>query len=274
MGRGPLPPNIHWATGSGTWDTSTYNWKGAVGSTNYVDGVPVEFKDADATGNPTVTLGITVQPASVAASASSQDYILTGSGAINGSAGLSKSGTSALTLDLANDYTGGTTLSAGTLNLKQASALGDVSGTVTIFGGTLDNTKGSALTTLDYPQAWNGDFTFAGSSDLNLGAGGVTLGFLSHRHGQRRHPHRRRQYRRHGLWLDQSRQRDAGAECRAEYQLGRHLDGQRRHVAIGLWQPAHHFNGDTRLVGGTLLLADPSALPTAPLTWPPVTPAA
>ena len=176
VGGGVFPPNIHWATGSGTWDTSLFSWKGIPGnSTNYVDGVPVQFGDTDAITNPIVTLNTTVAPASVVFSAASHAYTLTGSGNITGGVTLSKSGSSSVTLDVANTHTGGSQLLAGTLNLKNAAALGDVSGTVTLSGGTLDNTSGGPLTLLNYPQAWNGNFTFNGSANLDMGVGTVVM---------------------------------------------------------------------------------------------------
>ena len=87
---------------------------------------------------------------------------------------LTKTGDGTLTLGGSNTYTGGTTLSAGRLNLNNASALG--SGVLTISGGTIGNTSGGtvALSTNNV-QNWNGDFTFAGPNDLDLGAGAVTM---------------------------------------------------------------------------------------------------
>lgn len=89
---------------------------------------------------------------------------------------LSGSGTGALTLSGANTFTGGFTLSSGaTVNLNHAAALG--TGTFSIAGGSINNTTGSALTlTSNNSQAWNGDFTFTGTSNLHLGTGAVTLG--------------------------------------------------------------------------------------------------
>jgi len=171
---GPVPPNIHWATGNGTWDTSTHNWRSAVGSTNYVEGVPVQFKDVDATGNPIVTLNSSVQPASVLVNAT-KNYTLTGSGSIDGSANLTKVGSGAVTLNLASGFTGGTAISQGTVNIQKAAAFGGASGVLTMLGGTLDNTSTGPLTLLNYPQVWNGDFAFAGSHDLDMGSGSVTL---------------------------------------------------------------------------------------------------
>ena len=93
---------------------------------------------------------------------------------VNG--GLTKSGaTYALTLAGPNTYAGGTTLSTGPLNLNSAGALG--TGPFTIAGGSIDNTSGAPLTMANNnAQFWTGDFSFAGSTNLNLGAGTVALG--------------------------------------------------------------------------------------------------
>ncbi|MBI3162007.1 MAG: autotransporter-associated beta strand repeat-containing protein, partial [Chloroflexi bacterium] len=102
--------------------------------------------------------------------------ILTHNGVISGGASrLTKAGADELTLTTANTFTGGVTLSAGTLNIDNAQALGTIAGTFIIVGGTIDNTSGAALTTLDYPQSWTGNFTFAGTNDLNLGTGAVSM---------------------------------------------------------------------------------------------------
>ncbi len=165
---------LEWGTGDGTWAVGTLGWN-IGGATPWADGNVALFGDTLSTGNPTVTLNTEVLPQGVVAG-SIRNYTMTGSGHIGGSAEVRKLGPGALTLDVANAHTGGTTLLAGTLNVENVAALGDASGMFTIGGGTLDNTSGSPLTLNSYPQAWNGDFTFAGSSDLNLGAGSVTLG--------------------------------------------------------------------------------------------------
>jgi autotransporter-associated beta strand protein len=80
-----------------------------------------------------------------------------------------------LTLAGANTYNGTTTLSSGTLNLNSTTALG--TSVLVVGGGTLDNTSGTALALANNnTQSWNADFTFAGSNNLNLGSGAVTLG--------------------------------------------------------------------------------------------------
>ena len=103
------------------------------------------------------------------------------SGVISGTAGgyLNKAGTGTWSLSNTNTFIGGVLFYNGTLNINNAQALGTVAGTFTIGlpGNSviLNNTSGSAITTLDYPIAWNRDFTFTGTNDLNLGNGTVTL---------------------------------------------------------------------------------------------------
>ena len=88
---------------------------------------------------------------------------------------MAKSGTGSLSINNANTYGGGTVLLGGTLNINNAAAIG--TGKLTLNGGTLDNKSGGTLTlTTNNPGSWNGNFTFADSSDLNLGTGTVTLG--------------------------------------------------------------------------------------------------
>ena len=86
-----------------------------------------------------------------------------------------------VTLSGANAHTGGTTLSAGTLNINSSKAVGLVASTFTINGGTLDNTGGAAASLMyNNPIVIGGDFTFNGGTgtthDLNLGTGTVALG--------------------------------------------------------------------------------------------------
>lgn len=96
-------------------------------------------------------------------------------GLTGGKIAVTKTGTGVATLSNANTYTGGTTISSGTLNVNNANALG--SGALTITGGTLNNTTGSAITlAANNAQNWNGSFAFGGTRALNLGTGAVALG--------------------------------------------------------------------------------------------------
>ena len=78
------------------------------------------------------------------------------------------------TLNRANAHSGGTRLTAGTLNFAHPAGAG--TGVLTIAGGAIDNTSGSALTLANNPARLLADLNFTGTNPLNLGTGGVTLG--------------------------------------------------------------------------------------------------
>lgn len=91
--------------------------------------------------------------------------------------GLIKAGSGTLALNGANTFTGGVSLGAGTLSLGAATALGTSAGTFTIADGTsLNSTVSNLVLSSNNAQVWNGNFTFLGSQNLNLGTGAVTLG--------------------------------------------------------------------------------------------------
>ncbi|MGB8166778.1 MAG: autotransporter-associated beta strand repeat-containing protein, partial [Chthoniobacteraceae bacterium] len=80
----------------------------------------------------------------------------------------------------ANNYTGGTTLAAGTLALGHDAALG--SGTLTVTGGSQLSTSGGARqigNAVVFSQADGARFTFGGTDALTLN-GAVNLGGTSH----------------------------------------------------------------------------------------------
>ncbi|MCX6857048.1 MAG: autotransporter-associated beta strand repeat-containing protein, partial [Verrucomicrobia bacterium] len=82
--------------------------------------------------------------------------------------------TGILTLNGANTFLGGTTVSGGVLNVNSASALG--AGTVTLTGGTIDNTSAGALTLAgNNAVAFNGSFTFGATQSLSIGSGTATM---------------------------------------------------------------------------------------------------
>jgi autotransporter-associated beta strand protein len=199
-----------------------FNWKLQLAGTDteFLVNDQVIFDDT-ATGTSTVTInGAAVTPASVTFNNSTKAYTVSGAFGIS-SGLLLKNGTGSVAISTANTYTGGTTVNNGTLilsannnfgagaitvsggtltlsgantytgattigtggriNVNNAGALG--TSVLTINGGTIDNTSGGAITTtVAVPQVWNGDFTFAGTGNLNLNNGAVTIGGAS---GQR-----------------------------------------------------------------------------------------
>jgi fibronectin-binding autotransporter adhesin len=173
---------LAWRGNDGTnptfWDVNTTaNWynAGTASADKFINGDTLTFDDTAGSYN-IVVQGASVTPGNMTFNNGTNDYAISG-GAIAGIASLVKNGSKALTLSGANSYTGGTTLNAGTLNIDNAAALGAASSPFTIGGGTIiDNTSAAAITTSNYPLTINGDFTFTGTKDLNLGAGITTLG--------------------------------------------------------------------------------------------------
>lgn len=92
-------------------------------------------------------------------------------GVITNTGALFKDGSGALTLAGANTFSGGVTLTNGTLNLGHASALG--SGPLLIQGGSFDNLSGAALTVANVINL-NANTTFNATDPLEL-AGAVSI---------------------------------------------------------------------------------------------------
>jgi len=135
-----------WTGGlSSEWSTNTLaapkNWvldSDGVTAIDYFDGENVKFDDTAA--NPTVNLpAANVSPAAILFSNSVQNYVVSGVYGITGAATLTKQGSGSVTLATTNAYTGGTTITTGTLVLGAAGALpsGAGAGNVTV-NGTLD----------------------------------------------------------------------------------------------------------------------------------------
>jgi autotransporter-associated beta strand protein len=100
-------------------------------------------------------------------------------GETGGSRGLTING-SPLTLSGNNSYTGSTRLNTGVLNLNSATAIGtgtlELGNTTGSSAVTLNNSSASAVTlSTNNAQTWNQNFTFAGTSSLNMGTGAVTM---------------------------------------------------------------------------------------------------
>jgi len=95
------------------------------------------------------------------------------SGALRDGA-LTKTGTGTLTLSGSNSYSGGTTVSSGTLQLGSANALGAATGGLTVNGGTLD-LNGNSVSVSALGGAGGGITTSAsGTSTLTTAASGTS----------------------------------------------------------------------------------------------------
>lgn len=169
--------------GGGDWDidpdggntAGTFNWKTSVlnTSTRYAQGSvntdSVTFDDT-ATGTTTVNLTTTLTPVSLTVDNPTKNYTFGGAGKISGTTGLTKMGNGTLTIanTTANDYTGGTVISAGVLQLGDGVNFG-----AGVIGGAITNNAALAFNRPD-------DATFANAISgfgtvLKIGAGTITL---------------------------------------------------------------------------------------------------
>ncbi len=193
-------------TGAATseWNTADINWQNQYGDgdTTYADPDPAMFDDRVGAGPTTVTLDMTVAPggSGVTFANSEVDYTLSGSGKITGSTGLLKTGTGTATVSLANDFTGETRITGGTLSVPSladggvASPIGASDNSefnLVLAGGTLQYTGASTSIdrgfTVSAPGSGirtNSDLTFTGpayatgAGNLNKsGTGNLTLAF-------------------------------------------------------------------------------------------------
>ena len=155
-----------WNTTSGTWDVGTsLNWSNGSDS-KFFNGDSVTFNDPAVASM--VTLAGALAPSSVSVN-NVNAYTFSGTGAITGSATLTKSGTGRLTLDTANTYTGATTINAGTLELGANGRLG-ASG---VYAGAIAN-AGSLIVGTNQNQTLSGVISGAGTLTKD-GAGTLTL---------------------------------------------------------------------------------------------------
>jgi autotransporter-associated beta strand protein len=144
---GPLAVTWNNAGANNLWDTTSSNWNSGSSNTTFSSGAAVTFNDnnpSNTTANYSVTLNTTVSPGLVTVNNSGGNYVISGTGGIAGTGSLSKSGTGSLTLNTVNTFTGGTSVSAGTLVVGVNGALPN--GTVAITGGTLQLGTSTGLT--------------------------------------------------------------------------------------------------------------------------------
>jgi fibronectin-binding autotransporter adhesin len=167
--RGDGAGNIWDAGVSSNWFNGTALDRFYTGDTNVFD---------DSTTNFIVTIASVVSPAASSAVlvSATHDYVLTGSGDITGTTGLTKTNSGNLTILAVNDYTGVTTLGGGTLTVSNLAnggvsspigAAGNLSANLVFNGGTLAYL--GANTTID-----RGATLLAGNGTLNV-VSNVTL---------------------------------------------------------------------------------------------------
>lgn len=138
--------SLRWAGVSPTWDTGTaidaggaFNWLLAstgTTATNFFTGDKVAFTDGASSGE--VSISGSVAPGSIVFDHSSIDYSVGGSGGITGAGTLTKQGAARTTLLVSNTSSGSTIVTAGTLQLGDASTAIEYAGDIVVSGGLLD----------------------------------------------------------------------------------------------------------------------------------------
>lgn len=119
-----------WDNGTGIDVGGTKNWKPASNTTlttNFVTNDQVLFDDtANGTGPVTVNLVQSVLPFLVTVNNPTRNYTFQGDGLISGTTSLTKLGNGSLTLANSNNYTGGTTINAGTVTVGTGGTVGGI----------------------------------------------------------------------------------------------------------------------------------------------------
>ena len=175
-----------WADGSGSWDASKKaNFAGTAGTVTAAtvtasNGLTFTTTGYTLTGG-TITLAGASSGLNAITTGTDGSVTTTINSALAGSAGIQKLGQGTLVLGGANTFTGGLTLSSGTLQISSDSNLGDAAGAVTLNGalkttanvslgssrvisggGTLDIAPGTTLTS-------NGSFNLTSTNLSNAG---------------------------------------------------------------------------------------------------------
>jgi autotransporter-associated beta strand protein len=164
-----VPISLTWAGVGTDWDITSLNWttNANISQARYTEADSVTF-DSVGAAQPTVNLTAVLHPTAVAASGTTP-YTLNGVGSIAGSASLIKSGASTLIIDTTNSYTGGTTVSGGTLQVGDGTYTGTLgSGPVTNNAALVVSPGTSGSVVLSNTISGSGSLTLSGSSGSGL----------------------------------------------------------------------------------------------------------
>ena len=166
-----VPPNNLLWRGDGTanvWNTIVSNWLNGASASAYKNSDVVTFDDTGA-AIPAINLTTTVSPGAIYFN-NSQNFTLSGVGALSGSGSLSKSGSGTVTIGTTNSgFTGTVNVSGGTLALNSGSSLG--SAAITLSGGaTLGLPGGNTATAIA------GNVTVPAGENVTISSGYVANG--------------------------------------------------------------------------------------------------
>jgi autotransporter-associated beta strand protein len=147
-----VAPSVIWDghTDHSTWNTTVANFSPSGSSQTYANPDFVTFNDSAPANSLNVTLNTTVSPYLVTVNSNSNNYTISGTGSIAGTAALMKTGSSTLTLSTVNTFTGPITVSGGTLLVNATGALGTniLSNPLSISGGKVKLATSTGLAKL------------------------------------------------------------------------------------------------------------------------------
>ena len=187
--------------GSGNWDFGgTKNWQSPSSLGFYLEpnnGVIFDDSGPTAGGTTNVVVAQVVSPASVTFNNNAHPYAFTasGGGAISGTGAVTLSGSGLVALNIANTYSGGTNVNAGTLQVGNANGSATGTGPVaiaagaTLTGGGFISTSGtnavSVSGTITPDPSPPGTYNTLTASALSLNSGStLNLNFLTSSPGQ------------------------------------------------------------------------------------------
>jgi len=158
----------------GAWDSASTHFTSGGSATAFAASDKVTFDNA---AGGIITLSGSLAPTSITVSAASGTFTFSGSTAtdkITGGTSIAKSGAGTLVLTSANDFTGGVTITGGTVQVDGAGRLGTGSISLNGSGASLVSTSSSAV-------SMSGNTLTVGASGgtINTGANGLTLGALT-----------------------------------------------------------------------------------------------
>lgn len=164
------PASLKWAGGDAGnpsgWDTNiTSNWRNGAAPDKFLAADTVAFDETAAAFSVTVQ-GTDVQPGAVLISGP-VDYTI-GGAPIAGSGALTKSGDATATLSANNTYTGGTTVSAGVLQLGDGTSAAGSAGTGAIVNNAALLLNHGATTTFANPVSGTGSFNKTGTGTVSV----------------------------------------------------------------------------------------------------------
>ena len=158
--------DLIWAGGNGVWSTDEAagtDWDSTVVNKNFFDGDNVTFSgNGGSSISSVIDIQTSVSPGKILVDGN-QNWEFSGSGSIDGAGFLVKSGTGTLTINNKNNYSGGTTITGGILEVGIAGALG--SGAVSVeSNATLSLTVAGALDSVSQVNMQGGTLQLSGGA--------------------------------------------------------------------------------------------------------------